>query len=61
VQGSDCAYSNNETATAVAAQQQTSNFLCIPRGEERHLVADNVFDDLMHDDISGFAVTILRD
>jgi hypothetical protein len=57
VQGSDCAYFNNETATAVAAQRQTSNVLCIPRGEERHVVADNVVDVLMHDDnIDDFQV-----
>ena len=57
VQGSDCAYFNNEAATAVAAQRQTSYCLHTPRGEERHVVTDNVVDVLMHDDnIDDFQV-----
>jgi hypothetical protein len=56
VQRSDCAYVNNEAATAVAApQQQTGNYLRIPKAEERHVVADNLVDVLMHDgDIDDF-------
>jgi hypothetical protein len=50
VQRSDCANFNNEATTAVAPQLQTRNYSRIPTGEERHVVADNVVDVLMHDD-----------